>query len=175
MRLFIAINFTSEEKNAIIAQRELLREQSSDGNFSRDENLHMTLEFIGETPAKSVPLLLDAIRSVKFTPFTIILDKIGFFTNRNSDLQDPKLYWIGPSRQKEIRNLQKRLHYGLEEKKMAPENGRFTPHITLGRQVISQVQPHSIVPIECMASKISLMKSERINGKLTYTEIMQPE
>ncbi|MDF2514045.1 MAG: hypothetical protein K0S04_3911, partial [Herbinix sp.] len=31
----------------------------------------------------------------------------------------------------------------------------------------------SIQPLEMMVNKLSLMKSERINGKLVYTEIYQ--
>lgn len=174
MRLFIAINFTDEEKKAIIEQRELLRELSQDGNFSRDENLHMTLEFIGETPPKAVPLFLDAIGNVKFEPFKIILDRIGFFKQKNNNFNDSKLYWIGPSNREAIKKLHEMLYEMLSARKIAPEKSSFKPHVTLGRQVISKVKPSDIIPIECMVKKISLMKSERINGKLTYTEIPMP-
>jgi nitroreductase len=70
MRLFIAINFNTDTRNRLIALQEELRTKSQSGNFSRDENLHLTLAFIGEVspnkliiePGKEItPEQLDAL------------------------------------------------------------------------------------------------------------------
>jgi len=48
MRLFIAINFPDEIKATIAKIRDGLKEKAFRGNFSSDENLHLTLVFLGE-------------------------------------------------------------------------------------------------------------------------------
>ena len=48
MRLFTAICFDEETKNALFAARNFAK-NFSEGNFSEKENLHLTLVFIGET------------------------------------------------------------------------------------------------------------------------------
>jgi 2'-5' RNA ligase len=51
------------------------------------------------------------------------------------------------------------------------ERRRFSPHITLGRDVVTDVKPRAITPFGETVGSIELMKSERIGGKLTYTAI----
>ncbi|NCA93496.1 hypothetical protein EOM82_09795, partial [bacterium] len=56
------------------------------------------------------------------------------------------------------------------------EDRTFTPHITLGRQVIDKSGiPLYIIPASMTVNRVSLMKSERINGILKYTEIYLKE
>ena len=49
MRLFIAINFSSEEKSKLFSIIADLKKYTVGGNFTRSENLHLTLVFLGET------------------------------------------------------------------------------------------------------------------------------
>ena len=51
MRLFIAINFDDTELDAFEAARERLRAQAGAANYSRRENLHLTLAFPGRAAA----------------------------------------------------------------------------------------------------------------------------
>jgi GrpB-like predicted nucleotidyltransferase (UPF0157 family) len=48
---------------------------------------------------------------------------------------------------------------------------RYNPHITLGREVVTDSAPWQIEPFGETVSTIDLMKSERVDGKLTYTSI----
>jgi 2'-5' RNA ligase len=53
----------------------------------------------------------------------------------------------------------------------ALEKRRYSPHVTLGREVKTGAMPESIEPFGETVTSIDLMKSERISGKLTYTAI----
>ena len=53
------------------------------------------------------------------------------------------------------------------------DSRKFSPHITLGRRVVSGAAPRRIEPFGETVSHIDLMKSERIGGKLTYTAIFR--
>jgi len=47
MRLFIAINFNEKIKDRLCEMQGQLKAQTYAGNFSRRENLHLTLVFLG--------------------------------------------------------------------------------------------------------------------------------
>lgn len=51
MRLFIAINFPPEPVAAFVRAQDALRRASPSASFSRRENLHLTLAFLGEQPS----------------------------------------------------------------------------------------------------------------------------
>ena len=49
------------------------------------------------------------------------------------------------------------------------EKRKYSPHITLAREVVTDIKPWTIEPFSEKVNTIELMKSEHINGKLTYT------
>ncbi|MBQ9719494.1 MAG: RNA 2',3'-cyclic phosphodiesterase, partial [Oscillospiraceae bacterium] len=72
MRLFIAIQLDDTIKNALTGIQAALRAARVSGNYTKIENLHLTLAFIGEygDPDR----VLDAMRTVPFTPIPIQLE-----------------------------------------------------------------------------------------------------
>ena len=48
MRLFIAINLDDNIRDALAEMQESMRRQGVRGNYTKTENLHLTLAFIGE-------------------------------------------------------------------------------------------------------------------------------
>jgi 2'-5' RNA ligase len=52
---------------------------------------------------------------------------------------------------------------------------KYNPHITLGREVITDAAPWRIELFGETVKSVELMKSEQINGKLTYTAIYTRE
>ena len=52
-------------------------------------------------------------------------------------------------------------------------NRKYSPHITLGREVVTDDEPWQMEAFGETARRIELMKPERINGKLTYTKIFE--
>lgn len=84
------------------------------------------------------------------------------------------LWWLGIAQNKELLALQQELFEGLKQAGFPLESRRFSPHITLARQF----RPHGPLDknwllgegFSARADRVSLMLSERIAGKLTYTE-----
>ena len=64
MRLFIAINLSSAMKGSLIRMQDALYDRGVRGNYTSEENLHLTLAFIGEYP--DAEPVLDALSSVTF-------------------------------------------------------------------------------------------------------------
>ena len=161
MRLFVAINFSKDVKKALLAAIDELKGQAVSGNFTSPDNLHLTLAFIGESERASA--ICGAIGRCAVPPFDLAVSGGGHFGN---------LYWAGIENNPKLKALAKSLQNDLCENGFDIENRAFKPHITLARQLEAN-KPVSInVKRTAMTvSRISLMKSERINGRLTYTEV----
>lgn len=174
MRLFIAILFEEKNKETLYELTQKLRSKTLLGNTTRRDNLHLTLAFIGEVPDsayKKVCAVMDVLRS---EPFTLTFSEFGKFAQ-----QDEKLYWLGAQHCEALNSLQKQLTGALEANQIPVDKKPFKPHITLGRRMVMAEDfsenefAAQIVPVVQKVKAISLMKSERIDGKLTYTQIYQ--
>ena len=170
MRLFIAINFSEPTRKMLITLREGLRCKSSKGRFTLDDNLHLTLIFIGECDDKQTKVLIAAINDVVFEPFPIEIDRLGRFSHNDGDL-----WWAGVKENKALSQLHQCLSDKLRQAGFSIEKRKFSPHITLGRQVITSVKDCSLEPFGETVAKIDLMESKRVNGKLTYVSIFNKE
>jgi 2'-5' RNA ligase len=173
-RLFIAINFSDGIKNRLLSVRDQIKAQSYKGNFSRPENLHLTLVFLGEMPEGQIPSICHVITAALTPPmpaFTLDFTRTGCYRHSNKEL-----WWIGADNNNPnlgiLTNIRVRLTGGLSEKGIAFDNRPFNPHVTLGREIKHNapvILPEINVPLP--VNRISLMKSEHINRILTYTEI----
>jgi len=174
MRLFIAINCDDETKKLLLSVQEKIKSQSLKGNFSRPENIHLTLVFLGETPENYVQSICLAIKealSPPVAPFSLTFSQTGCFSHSNKEL-----WWIGAGHSDTslgtLKNLRQRITGGLSEAGVAFDDRPFNPHITLGREIKHNApividRQKIIFPV----NRISLMKSERSGGVLVYTEI----
>ena len=77
MRLFIAINLSDDMKAALLDLQNDLYDRGVSGRYTTEENLHLTLAFIGEYP--DAEPVLDAMSTVSFKPFELALDGMGRF------------------------------------------------------------------------------------------------
>jgi len=170
MRLFTAINFSSEIKDTVRDITEILRAMSKKGNFTLRDNIHLTLAFIGDYPSHYAPL--RAVNSVSFEPFSLCFEKLGFFKNTGGDI-----CYLAFKKSKELTELQHKLCVALKEQGVGFDEKEFKPHLTLARQFsptesFSAEKINAMLPqTEILVERIGLMKSERINGVLKYTEI----
>lgn len=168
MRLFVAINFPSETVDFLYDKVEKLKKQSLSLTPSRRENLHLTLAFIGETA--NVEKAKRALSEICFDSFEIALSGLGKFPRDGGDI-----YWVGIDKKGEYKKLEALAADVSERLRGAGfeiEKRKFSPHITLARQVIPSGEiTFSVPPHKVQATRVSLMRSERIQGRLTYTEI----
>jgi len=166
MRLFIAINFNKDTHSQLLALQDELRSMSERGRFCMPENLHLTLVFLGECNAGQANYVKTIMDAVSFEPFDLIIDCIGRFKRNGNDL-----WWAGVKESTALSHLQRCLTDKLIAAGFALEKRKYTPHITLGREIVTDAVPKQIDSFGEMVSKIDLMKSERVNDKLVYTVI----
>ncbi|MGI6744323.1 MAG: RNA 2',3'-cyclic phosphodiesterase [Eubacteriales bacterium] len=167
MRLFIAVNFGQEMKESLIDAIGRLRAVSSKGNFTRAANLHLTLAFIGETDRIDDISAVMTDAAAQTPAFDISLGEQGHFRRGSGDIR-----WVGIGEgASELSELSSRLTSGLIAVGFDVDR-RFTPHITLGREVSAPRRADTAPqPAKSRVDKVSLMRSDRVNGALKYTEI----
>ncbi len=164
MRLFIAINFDENMTDALIEMQDDLMRCKVDGNFTREENLHMTLAFIGDSdePEK----IEEVMKSVSFRGFTIKVSG----TRRFKDM-----IFANVEDNKDLTDYVKRLRHALSENDIDFDKKKFMPHVTLVRKATGnkeyQIQSDSFVEESMRVNGISLMKSEKGKHGMIYTEI----
>jgi len=167
VRLFIAIEFDQPTKTNIANVQHKL-ETFGRGRFTHRDNLHLTLAFLGEVPPAKVAAIRRAMDRTAVEPMTLVFDHTGRFRREGGDI-----WWIGLARNQKLLDLQQELTNHLLKEGFVLEKRPFTPHITLARQVRLNAQPAQedllLEPFEAQVNGITLMLSERINGKLTYT------
>lgn len=174
MRLFIAINFTEDKKEELYHTVLELKKNSKQGTFTHKENLHLTLAFIGETKEyENIKRAMNrAVSELRATAFTLIMEGIGTFQRREGDI-----YWLGVKENPQLADLNRELVKQLNHFTFHMNENEFKPHLTLGRRVIvkegfgREQMSESTKPFIIGVDKISLMNSERIQGKLVYTEL----
>jgi 2'-5' RNA ligase len=164
MRFFIAINFGDDNRARLLTLRDELQADSQRGNFSQPSNLHLTLAFIGEVNPNKTEKIKAIMDTVTFEPFDITAERIGTYAGGT-------LWWVGLREEKPLMNLQAEVSHKLALRGFEMDPRKYHPHITLGREVVTDRVPWEIEPFGETVSSIDLMKSERIGGKLIYTEI----
>jgi len=165
MRVFIAVLFDEKVKKVLCKAISDLKSQAVSGNFTREENLHLTLAFIGET--NRITALKNVIDSTAPKRFSLAIKGFGRFGRQSGGI-----YWVGVEKNIKLMEYASKLADALRLSGFNIENREFKPHITIGREVITENEIELDVPKTIMTVKrISLMKSERIQGVLTYTEI----
>jgi 2'-5' RNA ligase len=163
MRVFIAIRFSQAFKEPIFEAQDALRDNGVRGNFTLPENLHLTLAFIGETDR--VDDIKAAVKEVVFEPFEIKTGRLGCFNGRS------KVIWLGIDGEKKLKAITAELRKNLDIRGIDYAKGRFQPHITLVRQPSDMPLDIDIESANMTVKEISVMKSERISGRLVYTAL----
>jgi len=172
MRLFSAINFTEEVKSRLYEVITELKRHSLAGNFTKKENLHLTLAFLGEVQASHIKEIESLMDTIDISAFIMKMAGIDKFKSKGE-----ALYFYGIEENQELKSLQSTLILKLKQAGFFVDEKAFKPHITLARRCLvsdnfnernfQKKVPHISMPV----NKISLMKSERKKGDLIYSEI----
>ena len=164
MRLFIAIQLSDGIRNSLSAVQSYLRDHGVKGNYTKLENLHLTLAFIGEY--SDPDLVLEAMRSVSFTPFPMRIEGFGSFG---------ELFWCGIGENDSLLSYVKRLRRALAGNGIPFDRKKFSPHITLIRKAEydrSKGFPVVVIPdVSMQVTDVSLMRSDRTKSGMVYTEV----
>ena len=164
MRLFIAIQLSDGIRNGLSSVQAHLRNHGIRGNYTKIENLHLTLAFIGEY--SDPDFVLEVIHSVPFTPFPVRIEGFGSFGD---------LYWCGIGENYNLLSSVKRMRRVLAGNGIPFDRKKFSPHITLIRKAEYDRRrgfPSVEIPdVSMQVIGVSLMRSDRTKSGMVYTEV----
>ncbi len=169
MRLFIAVLFSEEIKDSLCTAMEKMRPCCARGVFTRRDNLHLTLAFLGENGPEQAESARAALKAVRAEPFWLQIGGIGCFRREGGDI-----YWAGVEKSQALGSLYDTLKAELRARNLRTEDRPFHPHLTLARQASlsggCDRRAFSVPVMRMRVEKISLMESRREDGRLVYLE-----
>lgn len=124
-RLFVAIRPPREIRALLLATMGGI----SGARWQSDDQLHLTVRFIGEADRHRAGDVLAALGAVHQPRFEIALSGIGTFDRRGQ----PDAVWAGIAPHEPLKALHKKVEQALARVGVAPEQRAYLPHITLAR------------------------------------------
>ena len=133
-RIFIAIELPASVRQKIKVHIDRLRASVPEATaaWSREENLHLTLKFLGDTPVSQIETLAQAAKrsTGKTHSFELIVKGSGAFPQRGQ----PRVLWVGiEDISGQLGKLQHALEQECAQAGFAPEQRPFHPHLTIAR------------------------------------------
>ncbi len=130
VRSFVALDLAPAVRDRIRELTGDLRRSAPEVRWSSAEKLHVTLKFLGETPAERIEVVRGALAAVAATtaPFAITASGLGVFP----DPRRARVVWIGLLAA-EVEPLARAIDTVLAGVGFPPEARPFAAHVTIGR------------------------------------------
>lgn len=141
IRLFVAIELPQRVRDALLAAMGGV----AGARWQRDDQLHLTLRFVGEVDRHQAADVVAALGTVNIVPFELSLAAPGVFDKRGRI----DSLWVGVSPQAEIAALARRVDMALGRIGIALETRAFLPHVTVARcgRALGSVAGFPLVPL----------------------------
>ena len=167
LRCFIAIEIPETIKKSIADIIESLKKSGSDVKWVSDENIHITLQFLGETEEALIPDIKGALYKIlaPYSPFYIKIADVGCFPSGKR----PRVIWVGIEESQALINLYEDISSEMVKFGYKKEERGFTPHVTIGRvksnrnlgELLRRLDEFTVTDFpDFEVQNIKLMKSE---------------
>lgn len=130
-RLFIAVPIREKTRMQIvrgILNQDFVRKMPV--RWVPYENLHLTVQFLGDVEEKRIPELKQILNSFEsIFRENLKISNIGAFPGPTA----PKIIWIGFKRSDMLQKIQRQLTFSLLDKGFSVDHKPYKPHLTIGR------------------------------------------
>lgn len=124
-RLFVAIR----PPHAIRSQLLGLMGGVRGARWQDDDQLHITLRFIGEVNVNQAEDIAAALSTVRAASFEAALAGVGCFGHKGR----PATIWAGVAPREALVALHKKVDHAVTRVGLEPERRAYAPHVTLAR------------------------------------------
>jgi 2'-5' RNA ligase len=132
IRCFLAVELSDAVRDRVTRLQTEVRRTVTDVKWVEEDNLHLTLLFLGEVEDKEIAQVckLAAQAMASFEPFTMTVEGFGCFPHARR----PRVLWVGVEEGKEtLVRMYDALATPLSQLGYRREDRPYSPHITLGR------------------------------------------
>ena len=175
VRAFVALELSSEIKEQLRTAQDVLRGCRARLTFVEPALIHITTKFLGEVADERIPAIMDALSTVRVTPFLATAQKI--MVNNPSR---PHTVWCAIEDAGISGQVFQLIEDALFPLGFARETRRFTPHATVAR--VKSPDPSLFAAINqldnreygsCMISGIKLKKSTLTPQGPVYEDLLE--
>ena len=124
-RLFIGLRPPQSVRDALVDAMEGLEGV----RWQDDEQLHLTLRFVGEVERPAAEDLAAVLGGIAWPAFPLTVDGVGHFERKGR----PTALWARVPPSAPLEGLRQKVERACESTGQPRETRRFTPHITLAR------------------------------------------
>lgn len=165
-RLFFALWPDSKLQTALHVLGQSLQ-KSFGGRIVQEQNIHMTLAFLGSVPAQRIDELLDISGAITVRRFQLKLTEVGCWKRS-------AVGWIAPeSLPKPLTELVLELRSGLLAGGFRVDDKPFAPHVTLLRKAKCRPQPVAqLTPLDWPIDHFVLMSSDTLPDGPQYSQLV---
>lgn len=125
MRLFVGLELPSRVKQQLV----LACHGVIGARWQTEEQLHVTLRFIGDVDPPKAEDIDAALSAVRAAPFSIRLKTVGIY----GEMRKPRVLWAGIEPQAAICHLHDKVESAMVRLGLPPEKRKYKPHVTLAR------------------------------------------
>jgi 2'-5' RNA ligase len=170
LRLFIGIKCNDQKYLNVIQSelKELLAKSKI--NWVDPANFHITLKFLGDVEDAMVNSLIAVLDDIskKFQQVTLVPDKLGIFGSKSQ----PRVIWFGFREEPLLSKLNHTIEKSFMQFGFAPEEKKFTPHLTLGRVKkiieLNNLEDYLSGPHQPVDQKFIANRFQLFNSALTH-------
>lgn len=138
-----------------------------DARVMRTDTLHMTLQFIGNINRSQLPKLISAANKVSAVPpFRLELNTLSFWEHNRIG------YATLTASEPALETLAATLQHELAKVGFIADSTKFSPHVTLLRNVEHILAPQNFMPVTWQVNSFVLVESVTVNQKTQY-QILQ--
>lgn len=177
VRLFVAINLPGDVRRLAHEAAAPLRAAAPHVRWVAEENLHMTLKFLGRVADADAPAVADALRRAAARHRAAELELTGF--GAFPSLRRPRVVWAGAVPDPRLELLHHDVEVACEALGFEVDGRPFRPHVTLGRaklpgagddnRALARAARTAQLHAACTVQSVDLMRSELSPGGARYT------
>jgi 2'-5' RNA ligase len=177
VRTFVALELSKDIRDQLALAQDTIRECKARLTFVDPKNIHITVKFLGEVDENRLRDVMDALRTVSFSPFPVTA---GTVTVNNPS--KPHTVWCAIDDTGKGEQVLSHIENALGPLGFERERRRFTPHATLARVKSSHPSLFSALDNlknnsygRCTISGITLKKSTLLPQGPLYENLMEVE
>lgn len=124
IRLFVALDLPEDIRARLLA----LQGGVPGARWTTNEQLHLTLRFIGEVAGDVAHDVDDALAAIRAPSFQLELSAVGEFGGKS-----PRALWAGVKANDALLHLQRKIETAMQRIGLPPEQRKYSPHVSLAR------------------------------------------
>ena len=136
-RLFVGLRPPSSVRDRLTD----LMEGVENARWQDDDQLHLTLRYVGDVETHQADDLAEGLSSIIFESFDLVIASSGYFERKGI----LRALWAGVEPSEPLIRLQRKVECACQDVGIEPEGRKFLPHITLARLNTASGPAHSFL------------------------------